>query len=359
MVGAVDAIVCSPPYAEAVGSPALGGWRRAGWGRGGDICARQGLTADYGTTPGQLGGLQVGEPDAGEVADVDVPTLDWTGCYKDRWGDVLVPPALSHPAKFARGLLTRLYDHGFESGWWRKGDLIADPFCGVCCGGIVAAYKGLRWVGVELEERFVSLGRANIALHRASWEALGATVPVTICGDSRNFAELVAGCGAVVTSPPWGDSLQNSKDESGLLYGNARYGHKDRHTDSLPRIYGTTEGQVGRESGETYWTACKQIYLECLKCLKPGGVLACVVKGYVRNGALVDLPGQTLRLLRALGFEPVERVRAWLMEERREAGLFGEVVTTKSRASFFRRLAEKRGAPPIRWEEVLVVRKGD
>jgi hypothetical protein len=83
-----------------------------------------------------------------------------------------------------------------------------------------------------------------------------------------------------------------------------------------------------------------------------------VVKGYVRNGALVDLPGQTLRLLTSLGFEPVERIRAWLTEERREAGLFGEVVTTKSRQSFFRRLATKRGAPAVDFETVLVMRKG-
>jgi hypothetical protein len=416
MVGAVDAIVCSPPYAEAVGSPALGGWRRAGWGRGGDICARQGLTADYGTTPGQLGGLRVGEPDAGEGADVDVPTLDWTGCYAQGWGrDVLVPPAMSHPAKFARGLLTRLFDHGFKRGWWAKGSLVADPFAGVACGGIVAAYKGLRFVGVELEPKFHALALANVALHRASWEAMGDPVPVCLLGDSRRFAELVAGCGAVLTSLPYagivarggtsvfekpprpGDVRQARRKPELAPYGatpgqigtlpagdvgavvtsppwadggmgDERFGGglKDKSPVALRATggggltdYGAAPGQVGRESGETYWTACKQIYLECLKCLKPGGVLACVVKGYVRDGALVDLPGQTLRLLRALGFEPVERIRAWLTEERREAGLFGEVVTTKSRQSFFRRLAEKRGAPPIRWEEVLVVRKED
>jgi hypothetical protein len=225
----VDAIACSPPYAEAVGSPALGGRRRAGWGRGGDICARQGLTADYGTTPGQLGALPAGD------------------------------------------------------------------------------------------------------------------------------------VGAVVTSPPWSAQMHEGGDTPAAR-GVGRNGRDQRPCEARgehnpTRVYGDTAGQVGRESGETYWAACKQIYLECLKCLKPGGVLACVVKGYVRDGALVDLPGQTLRLLRALGFGPVERIRAWLTEERREAGLFGEVVTTKSRQSFFRRLAEKRGAPPIRWEEVLVVRK--
>jgi hypothetical protein len=242
-----------------------------------------------------------------------------------------------------------------------------------------------------------------------------------LLGDSRRFAELVAGCGAVVTSPPFLDQgrtdgrtfgglktppPQNGAQKTRTVGFASHYGtspgqvgvlpagdvgavvtsppwerslndggnHEEMRTRypgwglnpdgsnrmaaSVGQTYGTTPGQVGRESGETYWSACRLIYLECLKALRPNGVMCVVLKGYVRNGALVDLPGQALRLLCALGFEPVERIRAWLTEERREAGLFGEVVTTKSRASFFRRLAEKRGAPPIRWEEVLVVRKG-
>jgi hypothetical protein len=275
----------------------------------------------------------------------------------------------------------------------------------VACGGVVAAYKGLRWVGVELEPKFHSLALANIALHRANWEALGDPVPVCLLGDSRAFASLVAGCGAVLTSPPYAETQvaqfkgkNTVRDEPGATVSSTMsavgYGttpgqlgalpagdvgavvtsppwedQEPSHAQGDPRrfgtggqaykesTYGTAEGQVGRESGETYWSACRQIYLECLKCLKPGGVLACVVKGYVRHGALVDLPGQTLRLLCTLGFEPVEVIRAWLTEERREAGLFGEVVTTKSRASFFRRLATKRGAPAIDWETILIVRR--
>jgi hypothetical protein len=122
--------------------------------------------------------------------------------------------------------------------------------------------------------------------------------------------------------------------------------------------YGAAEGQVGRESGETYWVACRTIYSECFKVLKPSGVMAVVVKAFIRKRAVVDLPGQTWRLLLSLGFTPVERIRCLLSEETREPSLFGGCeVKKRSRVSFFRRLATKRGAPEIPWEEILVVRR--
>ena len=92
--------------------------------------------------------------------------------------------------------------------------------------------------------------------------------------------------------------------------------------------------------------------------LKPGGLLVVVVKDYVKGGKRVPLCDQTLELLQRLGFEPVERIRAMLVKETREVGLFGEHVNRKERKSFFRRLAEHKGSPRIDWEEVLCVRKG-
>jgi hypothetical protein len=100
-----------------------------------------------------------------------------------------------------------------------------------------------------------------------------------------------------------------------------------------------------------------QVYGQCLLALKPGGVMAVVVKGYVKKGKIVDLPGDTLTMLTALGFEPIERVKAMLVKESSEETLFeGTVTKTKERKSFFRRLAEKKGSPRIDFEEVLFVR---
>jgi hypothetical protein len=47
-----------------------------------------------------------------------------------------------------------------------------------------------------------------------------------------------------------------------------------------------------------------------------------------------------------------------LTRETRHSDLFaGETVTKKERKSFFRRLAEKNGSPPIDFEEVLFCQK--
>jgi hypothetical protein len=98
-----------------------------------------------------------------------------------------------------------------------------------------------------------------------------------------------------------------------------------------------------------------QVYAQCLQALRPGGVLACVIKSYVKQGKIVPLPDQTWQLLLHLGFLPLERVRAMLVKEHETPGLFGQVKTKTERKSFFRRLAEKKGSPAIDYEEVLFV----
>jgi hypothetical protein len=432
-------------------------------------------STDYGTADGQVGSLRAGPGPGGEAEVGDVETLVWGGCYKDSWKGLIVPEAFAHPAKVARGLAVRLFGHGFERGWWRKGDLVADPFCGICGFGIIAAYKGLRFIGVELEPHFHSLCLENVALHRRRWEAGGDVPPVCLRGDSRRFAALVAGAVGVITSPPyadaqgspslgsvnkdgWGSDGRSITARRGLSgdYGTtpgqlgglpqgdadsvitsppyadtpvapqvgdcggtfrrtgtggqanlaapAGYGAApgnvgnlpagdagavvtsppyeasldrrdgDRHVesnrarfaehgskppaDSGLQRYGTAPGQVGALRQETYWDAVRCIYGQCLLALRPGGVACVVVKAFVRKGAVVDLPGQTWRLLLSLGFTPVERVRCLLSEETREPSLFGGVeVKKRNRQSFFRRLATKKGAPDIPFEEILVVRR--
>jgi len=694
-----------------------------------------------------------------------IKAIAWQGCYDDQWGDLIIPEAYAHPAKYSRGLIERIIQHGIERGYWKENDTIADPFGGVALGGIICGYHGLNFIGVELESKFVELGNQNLDLHRAKWAALGYSVDVRLIqGDSRRFAEIVQvtkeiltsrqsdvtipqyeedkndrrnggdvqighehqpdrqgvsgqfplcpkavqesgypnsdaigsvqtcvsdgtpqgdskiGVGplvmeggqtkaglsegshenemrplwgdcksgntpqghgslqqrptepgssvhilsyedtqggllespeegrsatqkqrpyrleakitllpagnvdAVVTSPPYAESLQseshgidfskadpkwggretpgraaaserhsserrygsdpqnignlkqgplsavitsppyadiasggpdhhperlegtvqsvkidsygNSPGQIGRLpagqieavitsppFGMAQTGQgiaaegvvrhpdgsthklgnngyqKARHGQTSGNIgnlkqgevsailtsppyaesihdgngidkskltgnpagpnsqagaegYGSTdgnignlkegqvdavvtsppfeksdarkpgpclaqacakygvgtshhkqdwqpsEGNLGNSAGETYWQAMKQVYGQCLMALKPGGMMAVVVKAYVKKGRIVDLPGDTLKLLVSLGFEPIERIHAMLTKTTKSACLFGgELVKTIKRVSFFRRLAEKKGSPPIDWEEVLWVRK--
>ena len=182
---------------------------------------------------------------------------------------------------------------------------------------------------------------------------------------------------AVVTSPPWENqeganaarkhadpaAVARARAEgyaSGRLKGN--YASPEAIERSLwkadSEVYGDTPGQIGRESSDTYWSACAEVYRQVHLALKPGGIMAVVVKAYVKQGKIVDLPGDTCKLLESIGFQVFERTRCWLVKHDDHPSLFGGVERkTKSRKSFFRRLAEAKGSPRIDWEEVLWVRR--
>jgi len=465
-----------------------------------------------------------------------VDVVQWQGCYDEGWSDLIVPEAYGHPAKFSRGLIERIIEHGLAKGYWQPGSTLVDPFGGVALGGIIAGYHGLNWIGVELESEFQregteyecpGIGKAdwvryynrfrkhpdicpqchataqdwyeknssmipqgephhyigNLELHRAKWKALGYDVDVRLVqGDSRNLSAIVRQTSGIVTSPPYSESMQAGNKQEGYAEARARgaglskpaasgqlatafqnYGsapgqigrlkpgevdavltsppyadaigkaqhegdqekyrkrqqaYNDKHPeyhrpspasystdpgnignlkegdiqgvitsppweDQEPshcasdkpynkkladagvfcgRVvdseYGQSDGQIGNSTGGDYWHAVRHVYAQCHQILKPGGVLCVVVKSYVKHGKIVDLPGDTLKLLVHLGFEPVEIVHAMLTKEWQENMLFeGPVTRTKSRKSFFRRLTEKRGSPKIDWECVLFVRK--
>jgi hypothetical protein len=460
---------------------------------------------------------------------------EWSGCYDDNWNGFIVPTAFAHPAKFARGLVTRIYRHMLEQGWIKPGDVCFDPFGGIGTGGIVAASLGLQWVGCELEERFYNLALENFALHRRTWEAMGDPLPVILHGDSRNAAALVRAHGVVssppfldarngttastssnggpctdriasvangdllgdtpgqlggmptgdldaaISSPPYAETATNGSrenraanlDKAGIdskaWLGNARctqgrsegYGaapgqlgamkegaidsvlssppyseslRKGEPTDPVkshanqardimagkgiashygetpgqlgnlkegdvdaavssppfedseaiaPRAnglmekvakkhgnnkarqescdmqdYGRSAGQLGNDTGETFWAAARQIVEQTYLLLKPGGIAAWVCKDYVKAGKRVPFCDNWARLCEACGFEVIQRVRAMLVKEETHAGLFGAVTKKTERKSFFRRLHERKpGAVRIDWEEVLFMRK--
>jgi DNA modification methylase len=469
-----------------------------------------------------------------------VGAVEWLGCYDSGWQKVMTRESFAHPAKFSRGLIERIFDHCLANGYLQRGDVVGDCFGGIGTGGITAAYRGLAWVGCELEEKFVKMARANFALHAEHWKQLGSPAPEIVQGDSRKFHEVIQ-CAGVVTSPPFVDSLaivskngvrpphdtaktlEHGYGQSSGLIGSLksgdvaavitsppftqgyagggginkngyqarpdiapdylgsrtyqgtgadraegnietlpcgqvsavvtsppycdiaagagglntkpakhhgqqsgrnpasasqagnwskellRYGEADGQISRLKggsvngvvtsppweknaeggrkahkfgspekllkssrghgasdaavlaqaardelKTYGESPGQIGQESKETYWQAMAQVYASAFLAIKPGGVIAVVVKDYVKGGKRVPLCDDTARLLEHCGFRLIERVHAMLTQDATHNDLFaGTTTITKSRKSFFRRLAEKKGSPPIDFEEVL------
>ena len=129
------------------------------------------------------------------------------------------------------------------------------------------------------------------------------------------------------------------------------------HSGARDQEYGQTEGQIGNENKETYWQAVAQVYQQLYILLKPGGVVALVVKDFIRDKQRVSLCDMTVRLLEAIGFVVVERTHALLVKEHgTSTDMFtGKVVTKRvKRVSFFRRLHEKKYPHlAVDYEEVL------
>jgi hypothetical protein len=352
--------------------------------------------------------------------------LDWSGCYDESWKGLIVDEAFSHPAKFSRGLIQRIYRHAIESGWLAAGAMVVDPFGGVALGALDAMQAGVLWRGCELESRFVELGRQNLA----KWGRCGLTGGAIVQGDSRNLcAVLGAMADCVCSSPPYAESVNAQAHgidwtKAGPATGNRKRGEGCKHEETLraqmkyadcsegqlgamrpgsveavvssppytgdvhltempnrfqshrdpagkPAAecrhdqYGATAGNLGRlpagnaDTVETFWSAAREIVVQCFQIIRSGGVAIWVCKDFVRKGQRVPFSADWQRLCLSVGFEPLEWIRASLVKEIRHAGLFDgeEIVKTKERKSFFRRLAEKKGSPAINHEDVIIVRK--
>jgi DNA modification methylase len=169
--------------------------------------------------------------------------IQWENCYNDSWNGVITPESFAHPAKFAPGLITRIVDHFLREGYVKKGDLIGDPFGGVGLGGVICGCRGLNWIGVELEPRFVKMGNKNLAKHATAFTLSDASMVKLVQGDSRNFASIVGGAAGIVTSPPFVQSgVTDHQGQTDALKGKFN-GGGDSFLSNYS--YGHSEGQIG------------------------------------------------------------------------------------------------------------------
>ena len=110
---------------------------------------------------------------------------------------------------------------------------------------------------------------------------------------------------------------------------------------------------------DTFWEASKLIIQQCHTILRPGGMAIWICKDFVRKGKRVPFSDQWQALCEAQGFRLACRHRAMMVAHHGEQdGLFGEATqVSTSRKSFFRRLAEAKGSPPIDFEDVICLQK--
>jgi len=291
-----------------------------------------------------------------------------------------------------------------------RGATLLDVFSGCALGAHDSLLAGYHFVGVELEEKFWTLGQANVALWARKYGSLpGYGRATLLCGDSRYLRTLLQGEAAcILSSPPYAESLNTTKQGSPQLereknlgrpiaYGcspgqlgamspgrvaavvsSPPYGTGDsagaeslqRRTDASAQAMLAAQGwhgggQVSPDNlatapPPTFWEAACVILRETFALLRPGGVACFVVKAYVRDGTLVDFPHQWQAVCERVGFVTVHEHHALLTEDYGVQGhLFQEEDTRHQvkRVSFFRRLAERKGSPVIDHETVLCMVK--
>jgi len=226
------------------------------------------------------------------------------------------------------------------------GDLVLDPMCGIGTTLVEAVHAGRDAVGVEYEEDWADLARANLD-HARNCGASGDDKVIT--GDALRLSELVAPTiqgrvALVLTSPPYGASVHGqakARAGAGVIKAHDRYSTDPRNL---------AHQSVGR-----LLDAVTRILASCRDLLRPGGVAVLTVRPFRRAGELVDLPAAVLRCGDEAGLLPYERNVALL------AGLRGDHLVP--RASFFAldqvRRARRAGRPlqVIAHEDVLVFRR--
>lgn len=157
--------------------------------------------------------------------------------------------------------------------------------------------------------------------------------------------------------------------------------------------YENDPNNVGTVSGDTFWGASQMIVEQVYHAVKPGGVAIWVTKDFVRNKKRVEFTRMWLEMCVGVGFEPLEYIRAWVIEDKTNAIALLDIDDTSAtitrldgsqkamsgtslkkggrariqggklkpavveRKSMFRRLAEAKGSPRIDWEDVLILRR--
>jgi len=296
--------------------------------------------------------------------------------------------AIQHPTKTNTKLLEFLIKR-----FSKLRDTILDPMAGTGSTGVVAALHGRNAINIELEKKFydwMEKAKENVEKYPSLIQKGRIR---NILGDARHLSELlVQQVDVIITSPPYAEvtafhdpdfmkatakeqsekvrrgeikghymtpearrrvfnKIKKGRIEDERNIGNLPYGKidiikngKDLH-DEFPSHgmdIASNKPSINKDvmtEKETYLSAMLRVYSEMRKVLKPDGLAIIIVRPFIRNKEVIDLPYQTWLLLTEAGFELVDLYKLRL-----------------KRLSFWRILYEKKHPemPKLRHEYILV-----
>lgn len=190
---------------------------------------------------------------------------------------VTKPP---HPAKYSDALIPLFWEIVEQY----RVHSILDPMAGVGKIGLLRDYGFAgRIVANEIEPEWAAQAPAHVEMH---------------VGDAANMTWARDGeFDAIVTSPTYGNRMA---DHHNARDGSRRYTY--RHVLGRPLNPANT-GQM--QWGEAYREAHRRIWTECVRVLRPGGIMVVNCKNHIRRGEIVrvsewhaeELQRQGLRFL--------------------------------------------------------------
>jgi modification methylase len=221
--------------------------------------------------------------------------------------------------------------------------------CGIGTTLVEAAALDRRAVGVELEPRWATLARRNLAYALNPKHAQQAQI---VEGDARALpallGELAGTVDLIATSPPYGCDISTLDMTAFRQRGSSRV--------AGTRSYSADPANLGHARGQRYLVAMAEVYAACARVLRPGGLLVTVTRNPRPQGRLFDVAATTVQLAQQAGLVYLQHVIA-LHAAIRDGRL---IARPSLRQRTNTRNARARGVPvhlPVH-EDVLVFRLG-
>lgn len=150
-----------------------------------------------------------------------------------------------------------------------KGDLVIDPFAGGSVRGIVGAFLGRKYVGIDIRPEQIEANRKNAN------EMCEEIFPTWECGDSMNIDEIAGGeYDYMITCPPYGDL----------------------------EVYSDNPSDISNMPEQDFDRSYSEIMKKTAGMIKENRFAAVVVGNYRdRNGYMRDLCGLTIRAMESAG----------------------------------------------------------
>ena len=211
-----------------------------------------------------------------EITQTDKPQIAYSECYTP------VLSSVKHPATYTESFIPKFAELLADC------SNVLDPFGGV---GKLALIKEYGYMGKvvcnELEREWAEIGKYNVD----EWSI----------GDAANLRFANCEFEAICTSPTYGNRMadhHNAKDASKRI----TYRH------CLGRPLG--EQNTGKmQWGEKYRQKHIEIYRECLRVLKPNGLMIVNVSDHIRKGQVMNVVEWHKQTLLDFGMKLIDEIK--------------------------------------------------